>query len=254
MARTLKKHKKETILINSNPETVSTDFDESDRLYFEELTLERIQDIADFEHPVGIILSVGGQIANNLAVPLQRQNYPILGTSADSIDQAENRDKFSSLLHTLHIDQPAWQRATNLQSAKQFASEHGYPLLIRPSYVLSGAAMNVVSNEEELMKYLKEAAIVSPDHPIVISKFIEQAKELEIDGVANLGNIVISAISEHVENAGVHSGDATIVLPPQRLYLETIRRAKRVARKIVKALAISGPFNIQFIAKDNSSH
>ena len=252
MARTLKKHKKEVILVNSNPETVSTDFDESDRLYFEELTLERMQDINDFERPVGIIVSVGGQIANNLADPLHKRGYPLLGTSADSIDQAENRDKFSSLLHTLKIDQPAWQRATSLQSAKKFASEHGYPLLIRPSYVLSGAAMNVVANEEELLKYLKEAAILSPDHPIVISKFIEHAKELEIDGVANQGHIVVSAISEHIENAGVHSGDATIVLPPQRLYLETIRRSKRVARKIVKALNITGPFNIQFIAKDNA--
>ncbi len=252
MARTLRKHKQPTILINSNPETVSTDFDESDRLYFEELTFERIQDIADFEKPKGIIVSVGGQIANNLASPLHQKGYPILGTSAHSIDQAENRDAFSSLLHTLGIDQPPWQRATSLPSAKQFASEHGYPLLIRPSYVLSGSAMNVVYNEDELIKYLKEAAIVSPDHPIVISKFIEHAKEFEIDGVANQGTIVVSAISEHIENAGVHSGDATIVLPPQRLYLETIRRAKRVAKTIVKALDITGPFNIQFIAKENA--
>ncbi|MBS0626071.1 MAG: carbamoyl-phosphate synthase (glutamine-hydrolyzing) large subunit [Verrucomicrobia bacterium] len=252
MARTLRKHGKSAILINSNPETVSTDFDESDRLYFEELTLERIQDIADFEHPAGLIVSVGGQIANNLAAPLDKRGYPILGTSAASIDQAESRDKFSSLLHKLNIDQPAWQKADSLKSAKEFAAQHGYPLLIRPSYVLSGAAMNVVANEEELVKYLREAAIVSPDHPIVISKFIENAKELEIDGVANEGEVVVSAISEHVENAGVHSGDATIVLPPQRLYLETIRRSKRVARKIVKALHITGPFNIQFIAKDNA--
>ncbi|MDP1608558.1 MAG: carbamoyl-phosphate synthase (glutamine-hydrolyzing) large subunit [Chlamydiales bacterium] len=252
MTRTLRKHKQTAILINSNPETVSTDFDESDRLYFEELTFERIQDIADFERPKGIIVSVGGQIANNLAIPLQRQGYPILGTSADSIDQAENRDRFSSLLHTLDIDQPPWQKATSLSSAKQFALEHGYPLLIRPSYVLSGSAMNVVFNEEELTKYLKEAACISPDHPIVISKFIEHGKEFEIDGVADHGKIIVSAISEHIENAGVHSGDATIVLPPQRLYLETIRRSKRVAKAIVKALHITGPFNIQFIAKDNA--
>ena len=251
MARTLRRHGKSAILINSNPETVSTDFDESDRLYFEELTLERIQDIADFEDPTGLIVSVGGQIANNLASPLNKKGYPILGTTADSIDQAENRDKFSSLLNSLGIDQPAWQRITTLKNAKEFGEKNGYPLLIRPSYVLSGAAMNVVTCEEELEKYLKEAAVLSPDHPVVISKFIENAKELEIDGVAKKGEVIVSAISEHVENAGVHSGDATIVLPPQKLYLETIRRAKRVARKIVKALYITGPFNIQFIAKDN---
>lgn len=251
MARTLRRHGKSAILINSNPETVSTDFDESDRLYFEELTLERIQDIADFEDPTGLIVSVGGQIANNLASPLNKRGYPILGTTADSIDQAENRDKFSSLLNSLGIDQPAWQRITTLKNAKEFGEKNGYPLLIRPSYVLSGAAMNVVTCEEELEKYLKEAAVLSPDHPVVISKFIENAKELEIDGVAKKGEVIVSAISEHVENAGVHSGDATIVLPPQKLYLETIRRAKRVARKIVKALYITGPFNIQFIAKDN---
>lgn len=252
MARTLRRKQCKAILINSNPETVSTDFDESDRLYFEELTLERVQDIADFENPKGIIVSVGGQIANNLACPLQKLGYPILGTPADSIDQAENRDRFSSLLHTLKIDQPPWQRASSLESARQFAEAQGYPLLIRPSYVLSGSAMNVVFNEEELIKYLKEAAHVSPDHPIVISQFIQQAKEFEIDGVADHGVIAVSAISEHIENAGVHSGDATIVLPPQRLYLETIRRANRVAKAVVKALQITGPFNIQFIAKENA--
>lgn len=252
MARTLRRLGTEVILINSNPETVSTDFDESDRLYFEELTFERIQDIADFESPRGIIVSVGGQIANNLAYPLHKEGYPILGTSAVFIDKAENRDTFSSLLHDLQIDQPPWQRVTNLKKAKEFAHHNGYPVLIRPSYVLSGAAMNVVANEEELEKYLKEAAIVSPDHPIVISKFIENAKELEIDGVAKQGEVVVMAISEHVENAGVHSGDATIVLPPQRLYLETIRKAKKITRAIVKALQITGPFNIQFIAKDNA--
>ncbi len=252
MARTLRKRGAEVILINSNPETVSTDFDESDRLYFEELTLERIQDIADFENPKGLVVSVGGQISNNLAFPLHKAGYPILGTPAPSIDQAENRDTFSSLLRDLGIDQPAWARIANLKSAKEFARHNGFPVLIRPSYVLSGAAMNVVQTEEELEKYLKDATVVSPDHPIVISKFIENAKELEIDGVAREGEVIVSAIAEHVENAGVHSGDATIVLPPQRLYLETIRRAKQITRAIVKRLYITGPFNIQFIAKDNA--
>lgn len=251
MARELRSMKQEVVLINSNPETVSTDFDESDRLYFEELSLERVQDIADFENFKGIIVSVGGQIANNLAHPLYLANYPILGTPAPMIDRAENRDAFSSLLKQLGIDQPPWQRATTLKKAEEFAKEVGYPVLIRPSYVLSGAAMNVVWSKPELEKYLKEAAIISPDHPIVLSKFIENAKELEIDGVAQKGEIAVSAISEHVENAGVHSGDATIVLPPQRLYLETIRRAKAIAADIVRSLQISGPFNLQFIAKDN---
>jgi carbamoyl-phosphate synthase large subunit len=251
MARALRRMQNEVILINSNPETVSTDFDESDRLYFEELTLERVQDIADFESPKGIVVSVGGQIANNLAHPLHLAKYPILGTPAEMIDCAENRDSFSSLLRKLGIDQPQWQRATTLKKAEEFASNVGYPVLIRPSYVLSGAAMNVIWNKEELEQFLKEATVISPDHPIVLSKFIENAKELEIDGVGQNGKIAISAISEHVENAGVHSGDATIVLPPQRLYLETIRRAKAIAASIVKSLKISGPFNIQFIAKDN---
>jgi carbamoyl-phosphate synthase large subunit len=252
MARTLRKLGAEVVMINSNPETVSTDFDESDRLYFEELTLERVQDIADFESPRGLIVSVGGQIANNLAFPLHKNGYPILGTSASSIDKAENRDSFSSLLHELNIDQPPWQRVTDLKKAKEFASHVGYPVLIRPSYVLSGAAMNVVSNEEELEKFLKDAALISPDHPTVISKFIENAKELEVDGIAKQGEVIVMAMSEHVENAGIHSGDATIVLPPQRLYLETIRRSKKITRDIVKALAITGPFNIQFIAKGNA--
>jgi carbamoyl-phosphate synthase large subunit len=251
MARHLRRMRKEVVLINSNPETVSTDFDESDRLYFEELTLERVQDIADFESPKGIIVSVGGQIANNLAHPLHLAKYPILGTPAEMIDRAENRDSFSSLLRQLGIDQPQWQRATTLKKAEEFAASVGYPVLIRPSYVLSGAAMNVIWNKNELEQFLKEATIISPDHPIVLSKFIENAKELEIDGVAQKGKIAISAISEHVENAGVHSGDATIVLPPQRLYLETIRRAKSIAADIVRSLQISGPFNIQFIAKDH---
>ena len=252
MARTMRQLGKEVILINSNPETVSTDFDESDRLYFEEITLERVQDIADFEDPKGLIVSVGGQIANNLAFALHKNGYPIYGTPAEYIDKAENRDTFSSLLRELGVDQPPWMSAFNLKSAKEFAQEFGYPVLIRPSYVLSGAAMNVVATPQELEKYLKEATLVSPDYPIVVSKFIEHAKELEIDGVAKGGELVVSAISEHVENAGVHSGDATLVLPPQRLYLETIRRAKKITRSIVKALEITGPFNIQFIAKDNA--
>ncbi len=252
MARTLRRLGTEVILINSNPETVSTDFDESDRLYFEELTLERVQDIADFENPKGVVVSVGGQIANNLALALHKYGLFLFGTPAECIDKAENRDTFSTLLKELGVDQPPWVKAHDLTSAKIFAEEVGYPVLIRPSYVLSGAAMNVVATEMELEKYLKEATLVSPDYPIVISKFIEQAKELEIDGVAQKGELILSAISEHVENAGVHSGDATIVLPPQRLYLETIRRAKKITRSIVKALQITGPFNIQFIAKDNA--
>lgn len=249
--RSLRDLGEETIIINSNPETVSTDYDESDRLYFEELTLERVQDIADIERPKGIIVSVGGQIANNLALPLDERHYPLLGTSAASIDTAENRQKFSSLLSKLGVDQPAWQTVTSLENAKKFAKKKGYPLLIRPSYVLSGAAMNVVSSDEELERFLAEATRISPDHPVVMSQFITEAKELEIDGVAKEGKIVIEAITEHIENAGVHSGDATVVLPPQRLYLETIRRTKKITRDITKALKITGPFNIQFIAKNN---
>lgn len=250
--RTLRSLHEETIIINSNPETVSTDYDESDRLYFEELTLERIRDIADFEKPKGIIVSVGGQIANNLSLPLSKHGLPLLGTSADSIDKAENRQTFSTLLGKLNIDQPPWQKVTSLASAKLFAAKRGYPLLIRPSYVLSGAAMNIVFSEEELEQFLAAATRISPDHPVVMSQFITDAKELEIDGVAKEGKIVIEAITEHIENAGVHSGDATVVLPPQRLYLETIRRTKNMTREIVKALKITGPFNIQFIAKNNA--
>ena len=250
-AMTLRPHGPRTIIVNSNPETVSTDFARSDRLYFDELTLERIRDIADFEHPGGIVVSVGGQTANNLALPLQTAGYPILGTSPRDIDRAENRQKFSSLLTTLGVDQPAWTEVTSLTAAKKFAANVGYPVLIRPSYVLSGGAMNVVSNEHEMEGYLRAATTLSPDHPTVISKFILGAKELEIDGVAQGGELLIYAISEHVENAGVHSGDATVVYPAQRLYLETVRRAKHITRQVVKALHITGPFNIQFIAKDN---
>jgi carbamoyl-phosphate synthase large subunit len=251
MTRTLRSSNVATIMINSNPETVSTDYDESDRLYFEELTLERVQDIADFEHPEGMIVSVGGQIANNLALPLHESGYFILGTSVHAIDCAEDREKFSSLLRSLGIDQPLWQKVSDLNEAKRFVESVGYPLLIRPSYVLSGSSMNIVTNEEELKKYLLEALRTSPKRPVVISQFITDAKELEVDGVADRGTIVIEAISEHVENAGVHSGDATLVLPPQRLYMETIRRTKKITQEIVKALKITGPFNIQFIAKNN---
>ncbi len=250
--KTLRKLGQQTVMINSNPETVSTDYDESHRLYFEEITFERIQDICDFEKTKGIVVSVGGQTANNLALSLDRAGYPLLGTSADSIDRAENRKKFSALLNDLQIDQPLWQEVSTLEKAKQFAAQVGYPLLVRPSYVLSGAAMNIVFNDIELKKYLQDAVRISPDFPVVVTQFISNAKELEVDGVADHGKIVIEAISEHIENAGIHSGDATIVLPPQRLYMETIRRTKKITRAIIKALQITGPFNIQFIAIDNA--
>lgn len=249
--RTIRKLGKKAILINSNPETVSTDYDESNRLYFEQLTVERVQDIADFEKPAGIIVSVGGQIANNLAMPLAEAGYPLLGTSAYEIDRAENREKFSELLNTLDVDQPEWVRATHLKSAKEFANQVGYPVLIRPSYILSGSAMNVAYDDVMLEEYLQQASLVSPEYPVVLTKFILDAKELEIDGVAERGRVVIEAITEHVENAGVHSGDATLVIPPQRLYLETIRRTKKITQQITAALNITGPFNIQFIAKNN---
>lgn len=249
--KTLQKNGHKTIIVNSNPETVSTDFDRSDRLYFEELTLERIQDIADFEQPKGIVVSVGGQIANNLALPLGKLNYPIIGTKASDIDRAEDRQKFSSMLTELGIDQPAWEEVSSLAKAKKFALKVGYPILIRPSYVLSGGAMNVVTSEIELEEYLNEATRLSPDHPVVMSQFITNAKELEIDGVAQDGNMVIYAISEHIENAGVHSGDATVVYPAQELYVATVRKAKQITKQVIKQLNITGPFNIQFIAKDN---
>lgn len=250
-AKTLNARGHQTIIINSNPETVSTDFDRSDRLYFEELTLERLQDIADFERPRGIVVSVGGQIANNVALPLAQAGYPIMGTSAEAIDRAEDRQKFSTMLNGLGIDQPLWDEVSSLAKAKRFAAKVGYPLLIRPSYVLSGGAMNVVRTEKELERYLNEATKLSPDHPVVISQFILNAKELEIDGVAQNGKLVIYALSEHIENAGVHSGDATVVYPAQRLYIETVRQVKLIAKQIVENLHITGPFNIQFIAKDN---
>ncbi len=251
-ARTLHENGRKTIMINSNPETVSTDFDRSDRLYFEELSLERIEDIAEYEHLSGLVVSVGGQIANNLALSLREDGYPIIGTDPYDIDRAEDRQKFSSMLSDLGIDQPAWEEVTNLSKAKRFASKIGYPILIRPSYVLSGGAMNVVRSEQELKRYLQEAALLSPDYPVVMSQFISNAKEFEIDGVAQNGKLIIYAISEHIENAGIHSGDATVVFPAQYLYMETIRRAKRITKLVVQSLNVTGPFNIQFIAKDNA--
>lgn len=240
-----------TIMINCNPETVSTDYDICDKLYFEELTFEKVLDIYEKEKPLGIIISMGGQIPNNLALPLYDAGAKVLGTSPLSIDKAEDRHKFSELLDSSGIDQPEWKELTNLEEAEKFASKVGYPVLVRPSYVLSGAAMSIALSNDELKEYLKKASKVSKEHPVVISKFITDAKEIEIDAVGNKGELYCYAISEHVENAGVHSGDATMVLPPQRTYLETMRRIKIIAKKIAKALKITGPFNIQFIAKDN---
>ena len=248
---TLRKLHYNTIMINCNPETVSTDYDICDKLYFEELTLERVLDIYEKEHPQGVVISMGGQIPNNLALPLNEAHIPILGTSPHDIDIAEDRHKFSALLDTLGVDQPQWRELTDLQSAETFAAMVGYPVLVRPSYVLSGAAMSIALSKKELQEYLKKASEVSKKHPVVISKFITGAKEIEIDAVANQGKLYCYAISEHVENAGVHSGDATIVLPPQRTYLETMRRVKTITKNIAANLHITGPFNIQFIAKDN---
>lgn len=240
-----------SVMINYNPETVSTDYDNCDRLYFDELSFERVMDIVEFEQPKGVIVSTGGQIPNNLAMRLHGQHVPILGTSPESIDRAEDRQKFSTMCDDLGIDQPRWRELTSIEDIYRFIDEVGFPLLIRPSYVLSGAAMNVVSNKEELVHFLELAAEVSKDHPVVVTEFIEQAKELEIDAVAQDGEIKAYAISEHVEFAGVHSGDATIVFPAQKLYIETIRRIKKIAKSIAKELNISGPFNMQFLAKDN---
>lgn len=241
-----------SVMINYNPETVSTDYDVCDRLYFDELSLERVLDIVDLETPKGIIVSTGGQIPNNLAIRLHNANVNILGTSPVSIDRAENRHKFSTMLDELKIDQPKWKELTTIEDIYSFVESVGFPILIRPSYVLSGAAMNVVSNKHELEHYLNLAVKVSKQYPVVISEFIEQAKEVEIDAVAKDGELIAYAISEHVEFAGVHSGDATMVFPPQKLYFETIRRIKRIARKTAAALQISGPFNMQFLAKDNN--
>jgi carbamoyl-phosphate synthase large subunit len=248
---TINKEGYKSVMINYNPETVSTDYDICDRLYFDELSFERVMDIIELEIPKGVILSMGGQIPNNLAMRLFNQGVRILGTSPVSIDNAEDRHKFSMLCDALKIDQPRWKELTTIKEIHEFVDEVGFPVLIRPSYVLSGAAMNVVSNRDEMEYYLSVAANVSKQYPVVISEFIEQAKEIEIDAVADKGELVAYAISEHVEFAGVHSGDATIVFPAQKIYFETMRRIKRISRQIAKALNISGPFNIQFLAKDN---
>lgn len=242
----------ETVMINCNPETVSTDFDVCDRLYFEELTFERVLDIVEFEKTKGVVVSMGGQIPNNLALPLHEKGVKIVGTSPKDIDRAEDRNKFSSLLDKIGVEQPEWRELTTKAQAEQFADKVGFPVLIRPSYVLSGAAMNIAFDEKALQQYLDDAADVSKDHPVVISKFVDGAKEIEIDGVAQNGELVIYAFSEHVENAGVHSGDATVVLPPQKSYLETIRRIKHITRNVVREMGITGPFNIQFLAKGNN--
>ena len=239
-----------TIVVNHNPETVSTDYDVADRLYFEELSLERVLDICDKEHPKGAIVSMGGQTPNNLALPLHRAGIPILGTTPASIDRAEDRHKFSALLDELDVDQPRWREATSTEDALAFASDVGYPVLVRPSYVLSGAAMNVAYRDEDLRSYLTAATEVSPEHPTVVSEFVSGAKEVEVDAVANKGEIVAYAMGEHVEFAGVHSGDAVICLPAQRLYVETVRRIKRITRQIARGLEITGPFNVQYLAKE----
>lgn len=248
---TIRKEGWRSVMINYNPETVSTDYDICDRLYFDELTFERVLDILELENPYGVIVSTGGQIPNNLALRLDAQGVSILGTSAESIDRAEDRDKFSAMLDTIGVDQPEWRALTSLEDIQAFVQEVGFPVLVRPSYVLSGAAMNVCSNNEELERFLALAANVSKQHPVVVSRFIEHAKEVEMDAVAREGEIIAYAISEHIEYAGVHSGDATIQFPPQKLYVETMRRIKRISRRIVKELNISGPFNIQFLARDN---
>ena len=248
---TIRKEGWRSVMINYNPETVSTDYDMCDRLYFDELTFERVMDILELENPHGVIVSTGGQIPNNLALRLDAQKINILGTSAKSIDNAEDREKFSAMLDRIGVDQPRWRELTSMDDIQEFVKEVGFPVLVRPSYVLSGAAMNVCSNQEELERFLKLAANVSKKHPVVVSQFIEHAKEVEMDAVAQNGEIVAYAISEHIEFAGVHSGDATIQFPPQKLYVETVRRIKRISREIAKALNISGPFNIQYLAKDN---
>ena len=248
---TIRKEGYRSVMINYNPETVSTDYDICDRLYFDELTFERVMDIIEKEHPHGVIVSTGGQIPNNLAMQLDSQGVPILGTSAVSIDNAEDRDKFSAMLDRIGVDQPEWRALTSMEDIAAFIKQVGFPVLVRPSYVLSGAAMNVCSNEDELNRFLELAANVSKKHPVVVSRFIENAKEIEMDAVAQNGKIIAYAISEHIEFAGVHSGDATIQFPPQKTYIETIRRIKRISRKIAEELQISGPFNIQYLARDN---
>ena len=248
---TIRKEGYRSVMINYNPETVSTDYDMCDRLYFDELTFERVMDILELENPHGVIVSSGGQIPNNLALRLDAQKVPILGTSAKSIDNAEDREKFSAMLDRIGVDQPRWRELTSMDDINEFVEEVGFPVLVRPSYVLSGAAMNVCSNQEELERFLQLAANVSKKHPVVVSQFIEHAKEVEMDAVSQNGEIVAYAISEHIEFAGVHSGDATIQFPPQKLYVETVRRIKRISREIARELNISGPFNIQYLAREN---
>ncbi len=248
---TISKEGLRSVMINYNPETVSTDYDVCDRLYFDELSMERVMDIYEIENPKGLILSMGGQIPNNLAMRLHRQDVKILGTSPVNIDRAENRHKFSSMLDELGIDQPRWKELTTIEDIYSFVQEVDFPVLVRPSYVLSGAAMNVVSNEDELEKFLTLAAHVSKQYPVVVSEFIQEAKEIEIDAVANKGEMIAYAMSEHIEFAGVHSGDATMVFPPQKLYFETVRRIKKIAKEVAKELKITGPYNMQFLAKEN---
>ena len=248
---TIRKEGYRSVMINYNPETVSTDYDMCDRLYFDELTFERVMDILDLECPHGVIVSTGGQIPNNLAMRLDGQHIPLLGTTAKSIDNAEDREKFSAMLNRIGVDQPEWSALTNMEDVNAFIEKVGFPVLVRPSYVLSGAAMNVCSNQEELERFLKLAANVSQKHPVVISKFLLNAKEVEMDAVAKDGEILAYAISEHIEFAGVHSGDATIQFPAQKLYVETVRRIKKISGEIARELKISGPFNIQFLAKNN---
>ena len=248
---TIRKEGWRSVMINYNPETVSTDYDMCDRLYFDELTFERVMDILELENPYGVIVSTGGQIPNNLAMRLDEQRVNILGTSAKSIDNAEDREKFSAMLDRIGVDQPRWKELSSMEDINQFVEEVGFPVLVRPSYVLSGAAMNVCSNQDELERFLQLAANVSKKHPVVVSQFIEHAKEVEMDAVADHGEIVMYAISEHIEFAGVHSGDATIQFPAQKLYVETVRRIKKISRQIAKELNISGPFNIQYLAKGN---
>ena len=248
---TIRKEGWRSVMINYNPETVSTDYDMCDRLYFDELTFERVMDILELENPHGVIVSTGGQIPNNLAIRLDEQHVNILGTTAKSIDNAEDREKFSAMLDRIHVDQPRWKELSSMDDINSFVEEVGFPVLVRPSYVLSGAAMNVCSNQEELERFLQLAANVSKKHPVVVSQFIEHAKEVEMDAVAQDGEIIMYAISEHIEFAGVHSGDATIQFPAQKLYVETVRRIKRISKQVAKGLKISGPFNIQYLAKGN---
>merc|ERR1712032_1580519 len=249
--KTLRSLGHEAIVINCNPETVSTDFDESDRLYFEELSHETVLDIAELEQPEGVVVSVGGQTPNNMAMSLHQEGVRILGTAVEAIDACENRFKFSKLCDSLRIDQPEWSEFTTVEEAFHFCKRAGFPALVRPSYVLSGAAMRVVASNEELERFLRTAAVVSRDYPVVISKYIQGAKEVELDAIGQEGELLNYAIAEHVENAGVHSGDASLLLPAQKLFVETHRRVKMIGQKLCRALKISGPFNVQFMCKDN---